>query len=322
MEQPGGQERAMDRSHDDASTVLAASMDLERIPAALAAIPCGGHTSDGLLWEPTAAGQRPAVLRLHGLLGNVLDETEHFLPRRLAAAGYASLTMTTTLANLGLFFGFGLFSDSLVKVRAGCEFLRQRGYRHIVVAGHGVGGCMAIRYAAALPETEAAVLGVAAIASPYSLPETVRRRWERFGSQPTYDEMSRRAEAVVRGDPPPAADEMIAVDRAHGETLRPEHTEVYTLRTWWGLAGPEADDARPHRHIGAVRVPILLVHGERDTVIEPRPGEDLGAVARAAGNARVTQVVLDADHVFTNQHEALGQTVVAWLDSLGRDGNG
>jgi alpha-beta hydrolase superfamily lysophospholipase len=115
---------------------------------------------------------------------------------------------------------------------------------------------------------------------------------------------------------------MVAVYRAHGETLRPEHTEVYTVRTWWGLAGPEADDARTHRHIGAVRVPILLVHGERDRAIEPRPGEDLGAVARAAGNTLVTQVLLDADHVFTDQHEALAQTVVAWLDGLGRGPDG
>jgi pimeloyl-ACP methyl ester carboxylesterase len=303
---------------------LTAFMDVERFRATLAAIPCGGHTLDAVLWESRGAGQRPAVLRLHGLLGNLLDETEHFLPDRLAEAGYASLTMNTALANLGLFFGFGLYSDSLAQIRAGCEFLRQRGHRQVVVAGHGVGGCMAIRYAAALPAAvvDPAVVGIAAIATPYSLPDMVRRRWERFGSQPTYDEMRRRAEAAVRGDPPPATDEMVAVYRAHGETLRPEHTEVYTLRTWWALAGPEADDARPHRHIGLVRMPILLVHGERDAVIEARPGEDLGALARAAGNAAVTQVVLDTDHAFTDQHDALARAVVSWLDGLARRGNG
>jgi pimeloyl-ACP methyl ester carboxylesterase len=295
-------------------------MDIERYPATLVAIPCRGHTIDGVLWNTARAGRAPAVLRLHGLLGNLLDETEHFLPRRLAEAGYPSLTINTALANLGVFFGFGLFPDSLAQVRAGCEFLWQRGHRRIVVAGHGVGGCMAIRYTAALPGTasDAGVVGVVAIATPYSFPETVRRRWERFGSQPTYDEMQRRAEAMVRSDLPPAADEMVAVYRAHGDTLRPEHTEVYTLRTWWALAGPRADDARTHRHIGSVRVPILLVHGRRDEVIEPRPGEDLGAVARAARNPAVTEVVLDADHAFTDQHEALGRTVVAWLDDLGR----
>ena len=290
-------------------------MSIERFPATLVAIPCRGHTIDGALWAPAGGEQAPAVLRLHGLLGNLLDETEHFLPRRLAEAGYASLTINTALANLGLFFGFGRFADSLVQIRAACEFLEERGHRRIVVAGHGVGGCMAIRYAAAMPP-DPAVVGVAAIATPFSLPETVRRRWERFGSQPTYDEMRQRAEAVLGRGASPAIDEMVAVYRAHGETLRPEHTEVYTLRTWSSLAGPEADDARAHRHIGGVRVPILLVHGRHDEAIEARPGEDLGAVARAAGNGAVTQVVLDADHAFTGQHDALGRAGVKWLDDL------
>jgi dienelactone hydrolase len=298
-------------------------MDIERSPATLVGIPCRGHTIDGVLWETCEAGQRPAVLRLHGLLGNLLDETEHFLPRRLALAGYPSLTMNTALANLGLFFGFGLFSDSLAQIRAACAFLRERGHRQIVVGGHGVGGCMAIRYGAALGTApDPAVVGIAAIATPYSLPETVERRWKRFGSRPSYDEMRLRAEAVARGNPPSAGDEMVAVYRAHGPTLRPEHTEVYTLRTWWALAGPEADDARAHRHIGAVRVPILLVDGRRDTVIEPRSGEDLAAAAQAGGNAAVTRVVLDADHAFTDQHDALAGAVLAWLDSLGRGPDG
>ncbi len=221
-----------DPAHARLRVALTTAVDIERFPATLVAIPCQGHTVDGALWEPVGVGRAPAVLRLHGLLGNLLDETEHFLPLRLAEAGYPSLTINTSLANLGLFFGFGLFADSLVQVRAGCEFLRQCGHRRIVLAGHGVGGCMAIRYAAALPGVapDQGVVGVAAIATPYSLPETVRRRWERFGSQPTYDEMRQRAEAVVRRDGSPAGDEMIAVYRAHGETLRPEHTEVWLGR--------------------------------------------------------------------------------------------
>ena len=57
--------------------------------------------------------QMPVILRLHGILGNLLDETAHFLPGFLAAAGYSSLTMNTLLANLGLFFGFGIFDDAM-----------------------------------------------------------------------------------------------------------------------------------------------------------------------------------------------------------------
>ena len=147
------------------------------------------------------------------------------------------------------------------------------------------------------------------------MPDTVRRRWQRFGSQPTYREVHQRAERFVRPPPgtTPAQDEIIVVYRAHGNTFSPEHTELYTLRTWWALAGPEADDAKSYRHIGHIGVPALLVQGSKDAVIEPQDGEDLRAVAQNAGNCGVTQVVLEADHTFTGQHDALGQCVATWL---------
>jgi dienelactone hydrolase len=297
------------------------AMDVERSTATLVSIPWRGHSIDALLHRPES-GAEPCsgglgVLRLHGLLGNLLDETEHFLPQRLASAGYASLTINTLLANLGLFFGFGIFSNTLDQIRAACEFLAGEGFRRIVIAGHGLGGCLAIRYAAD-PEAHPAgteIVGIVAIATPYSMPKMVRRRWERFGSRPTYDEVLRRSERVCgrTSEPSPSGDEIVVVQRAHGDTSLPEHAEVYTLRTWWSLAGPEAHDAEPYRHIGNVRLPILLLQGRNDTVIESRRGEDLGEVARNAGNDAVTEVLLDGDHAFHGQHDALSHCIAGWL---------
>jgi hypothetical protein len=74
--------------------------------------------------KPSVRGRAPGAppgLRLHGLLGKPLDETEHVLPRRLADAGSPSITFSTALADLGLFFGFGLLQDSLAQIRAGCD---------------------------------------------------------------------------------------------------------------------------------------------------------------------------------------------------------
>ena len=117
-------------------------MDVEYCSGTLVAIPCQGHTIDALLYHPEAPaaqrGNTPVVLRLHGLLGNLLDETEHFLPYRLAQAGHPSLTMNTLLANLGLFFGFGVLTNTMVQIDTACEFLKQQGYQRIVIAGHGL----------------------------------------------------------------------------------------------------------------------------------------------------------------------------------------
>jgi len=86
-------------------------MDVEYCAGTIVSIPAGDHKIDALLRY--AVGRRlhhqnsPVILRLHGVLGNLLDETEHFLPTALADWGYASIPMNTALANLGLFYGFG-----------------------------------------------------------------------------------------------------------------------------------------------------------------------------------------------------------------------
>jgi pimeloyl-ACP methyl ester carboxylesterase len=297
-------------------------MEVERSTATLVAIPWRGHTIDAVLYHPTpraevAGRETPVVLRLHGMLGNLLDETEHFLPQRLADAGYESLAVNTLLANLGVFFGFGIFADCMAQIAAACDFIKRRGSTRMVIAGHGLGGSMAIHYAAACHDglRDPALAGVIAVATPYSMPDAVQRRWRRFSSRPSYEEVRQRAERLFRSTPDtePAGDEIVVVQQAHGDTLLPEHTEIYTLKTWWSLAGPEADGAKAHRYIGGIRAPILLVQGTQDAVIEPREGEDLGAVARSAGNPDVTEVFLAADHTFTGQHDALGDCIVRWL---------
>ncbi len=296
-------------------------MDVEQCSGSIITIPFGHHKIDALYYFPLThegpAEKTLCILRLHGILGNLLDETEHALPHHLAKEGYSSLTMNTLLANLGLFFGFGIFDDAMPQIDAACDFLRKVGFKNIVIAGHGLGGSMAIRYASLRGEDsqQSGIRGVIAIATSYSMPETVRRRWARFGSEPTYDEMVRRAAGLFHPEPgsDPAGDETVVVKRAHGHTTLPEHTEVYTLKTWWALASPEAEGPKTYLHIGKVPVPILLVHGMHDDIIEPREGEDLGVLAGMAGNKDVTQIYLDAAHSFEGKQNELGQIVVNWL---------
>jgi len=281
-------------------------------------IAMGKHQIDTLLYhidvDEAHRTSKPVVVRLHGVLGNLLDETEHSLPENLARHGYSSINMNTLLANLGLFYGFGVFDGVIPQIDAVCDFLRGFGFKKIVVAGHGLGGCMAVRYAAVRndPDRWPDLRGVIAIATPYSLPDTIRRRWERFGSVPTYDEVCRTASE--RFDRPTAGfDETLLIRRAHGPTRRPEHSEVYTLKTWWHLAGPEAHGAKAHLHIGKIGVPILLVEGLRDDALEQRTDEDLASAARSEGHDAVTQVRLDANHVFEGKHAELAKVIVDWL---------
>lgn len=103
-------------------------MNVECSAGTVVSFPFDQHKVDGLFYHSVDHRRDVAILRLHGILGNLLDETEHLLPALLASAGYSSLTMNTLLANLGLFFGFGIFDDTIKQIDAGCQFLRQIGF--------------------------------------------------------------------------------------------------------------------------------------------------------------------------------------------------
>jgi pimeloyl-ACP methyl ester carboxylesterase len=296
--------------------------DIEEYPGTIISIPFNSHKIDALHYHiDTHSNHRehkPVIVRLHGILGNLLDETEHYLPSRLADKDFSSVTMNTLLANLGLFFGFGIFDDAIPQIDAVCDYLRRVGYKKIIIAGHGLGGCIALRYCALRSDIERYpdLSGAIAIATPFSMPDTTRRRWERFGSQPGYDEVYERARRTFYLDDKKERvhDETIIVKKAHGPTSLPEHTEIYTLKTWWALAGPEAEGAKAYKQVGKVKhAPILLIHASMDEIIEGRESEDLCEIAKRSGNKDVTHVSIDANHSFDGKHEELAQTIIEWL---------
>ena len=102
-------------------------MDVERCSGTTISIPFDHHQFDALFCHifthKAHLKEKPVILRLHGTPGNLLDETAHELPSVLADEGYSSLTMNTLIANLGLFFGFGLFDHTLPQIDKACEFL-------------------------------------------------------------------------------------------------------------------------------------------------------------------------------------------------------
>jgi pimeloyl-ACP methyl ester carboxylesterase len=297
-------------------------MALEHLSGTIISIPFDHHKVDvifrHLVTQKEHVENKPIIIRLHGIIGNLLDETEHFLPIFLARQGYSSLTMNTLLANLGLFYGFGIFDDVIPQIDAVFDFVRGMGFKKLVLAGHGLGGCLAIRYGALRndPVTYPDFLGVIAIATPFSMPDTIRRRWERFASEPEYAKVYQWARRLFHPEPEeePARDETIVVKRAHGPTSLPEHTDVYTLKTWWALAGPEAHGAMAYKHIGAIKVPLLLVQGLNDDNIEPRETADLQRLAQDAGNPDVSSAYLEANHTFQKKYAELGQIIFRWLN--------
>jgi len=297
-------------------------MQVERHSGTVVSFPFNHHKVFALLYNLAShkehLEQKPVILRLHGTLGNLLDETEHDLPMVLAKAGYSSMTMNTLLANLGLFFGFGIFENVIPQIDAACDLLRKVGFRKIVIAGHGLGGCMAIRYAALRNDRARYhdIVGAIAIATPYSLPETVRKKWKRFKSEPSYNEMHERAKRIFKPNTgeKPAPDEIVLVRKAHGNSYLPQDTEIYTLKTWWALASPEAEGTKNYKNIGKIKIPLFLIYGLQDDIIEYSEFGTLAKIAKDSGNQDVSQFTLEADHRIEGKHNELGSAIIRWLD--------
>lgn len=297
--------------------------DIEGYSGTIISIPFNSHKIDALHYHIDThlnhLKHKPVIVRLHGILGNLLDETEHYLPSILADNDFSSVTINTLLANLGLFFGFGIFDDTIPQIDAVCEYLRNTGCKKIIIAGHGLGGCMALRYCALRNDIERFpdLSGAIAIATPFSMPDTIRRRWERFGSEPSYDEVYENARRIIYPDDKVGGvhDETILVKKAHGPTNLPEHTEIYTLKTWWALAGPKAEGAEAYKQIGRIKdIPVLLIHASNDEMIQGRESEDLCEIAKSNGNKDVTHVNIDANHSFDGKHDELAHAIIKWLN--------
>jgi dienelactone hydrolase len=259
-------------------------------------------------------GRRTAVMHVHGIMGNFLVGTLRFLPGPFARAGYPTLVLETRMGNVGQLFGQAIFDDALLDLDAGVRWLEERGFDHLIISGYSSGATMATRHAAVrhLPTLR----GLVCFGNPWGLPQAAEERMRRWGSRPSYAEVSEEARrALGPGGAGRRADRLVVINRAHGPTSEPRFAEIFTYRTWLASRGPEAVHAMAGRQIGQVRAPILLVQGTADTMVSPDEAERLAAVAREAGNRDVEVVLLaGVDHSFAAGRQPAAAAAVRWLD--------
>jgi len=221
------------------------------------------------------------------------------------------------MANFGLFFGYGLIDDVIPQIDRAVEYLVEQGYENIIISGYSLGTSIVLRYAGLRsdPEKYPNIRGVVTLAAPYSMSDSIRRRWDRWGSEPTYEEVFEEAREILKPDPYASEnDRTILIYKARGDTYRPEHSEIYTYKTWWFLAGPEAQTAKAYKEIEKIKVPIMLIQGWYDDIVKPEETHELAQIAIRAGNKDVSAFYVNAGHKFDDKEEELGDIIVRWLD--------
>lgn len=277
-----------------------------------------GHTWDGMIFRPREGNthrRRLGVLVIHGSVGNYLTGVPRRVSFGLANAGYTVLSANTRMANYGVIFGGGLMHRTPLDIDAALAVLRRRGFTRIVVLGFSMGATMVVHHF--VTRQPADVVGLCTVAHPASLPEALKLRWNHFGADPGYGEVTARVRAALAPDfESPVNDRIFMVHRARGVGQRPLHGEVWTYRTWWFSRGPEADHAISRLQVGRVSVPLALIQAGEDELVRESEGPELEALARQGGCPSVMrETIPGADHVFAGCDGPLIDAVVAWLDA-------
>ena len=258
----------------------------------------------------------PVLLQIHGLLGHFLARgTPRLLPHALLEHGFSSLSINTRLASTGQMTEKGIFGDTTKDVEAAVAYLTQEGFRNIFVLGYSLGAAMVVNWVATHIHVD--VRGLILEGVEYSFPESERKKYARWGSSPSYEGIYERAKAILGADPYHSADDQtLVVYQSRGATSAPLHSEIYTYKTWWHMAGPEAHEAMAHRHITAIKLPMLMIRGEQDDQAEPWEPEALARLAQEAGHrhVRVRQIPHAGHDCMENADEMLRE-IVHWLST-------
>ncbi len=255
-------------------------------PAALRelAFESAGERMNAIVYVAQGAGPHPTALLLHGLPGN---ERNLDLAQAMRRAGW-NVVFFHYRGAWGSGGSFS-FANALADVHAVLARLRDPEFagahrtdpERVALVGHSLGGFLALTAASEAP----AVGCVASIAGA-----NLGRVWHALPPE-------RRAALAERLD---ASTGPLA--NTSGEALARE-------------IAANADAWDPTRRAEALADrPLLLVAGARDDVTPIALAHDpLVAALREAGAERVTAVVLDADHAFSDHRLALTRALVEWL---------
>lgn len=239
----------------------------------------------------------PVLLEIHGLLGHFLARgTPRLLPHALLEKGYSCMAINTRMAYAGQMTGIGVLDDTINDIDAAVRFLIEEGFRNVFVLGYSLGATMAVHWAAnrSYPNVKGLILE----GPHYSMPDAQRRRYERFGSAPGYENIYKEAKAVLGDDPYNSPnDETFVVYQARGPNRGPLSDDIYTYKTWWFMAGPEAHASITHKLIDRIDLPILIIRGEKDPLVEAWEVEALAEILRLSDSKWIKQVMIpDAAH--------------------------
>lgn len=284
-----------------------------------------GFKVDALLTTPPASGgdlrRIPVIINIHGVLGNFLARgTPKIFPPLMLARGYSTFSINTRMAFLGQIMGTGVFPKAAWDVERSVEILLGEGFKNIYILGYSMGANIAVDYMVSSPRSP--VKGLILEGCSYSLPESQKKRLDRWGGIPRYDDIFSKARSVLGNDPESSNnDQIFVVYRAWGDSLNPSDVEMFTYKTWWFMRGPEAARAKTCDIISGVSAPVLFIHGAKDDIVFAEEPERLREILNRSGNGAVdVSFIPEAAHDCMENPDFAADVIDRWIRKVEESG--
>lgn len=259
-----------------------------------------GRETAGVVYTPLGRVPRAGVALVHGYASNFYSGVVGHLAPALAERGYATIAVNMRDHDAGP--KTTLFEENRWDEQAAVDELARRGVTPLALVGVSLGTNRVLYYAAETRDPRIRALGL--VAGPGNAFEWNVRRFGREQATRVLEE-AQRLQREGRGR------ELMLVD------LGPLGKALYSADHLVSLRGPDTR-SDPHRNIARLALPILLVYGTADALVDLEVGRRLRAAATAAPRADLVELA-GADHAFSRHRAELADLVARWLgEVLGR----
>ena len=261
-----------------------------------------------LAWLPPRDPKAPVVLATHGVGNSFTLSGLWRALQLLAERGWGVAMMNNrghdwVAMNPGdrrwIGAAYERIEDGVLDFQAGQRWLRERGHRRIVIAGHSLGGLKAAYTQAHFPGED--VVALAMFSSP-RLPDDKVWDW------PAHQRLLARCREMVdqgRGE------ELMHVDMP---TNTPAMKGLMCYRTYINKYGPDAATTAL-RYADRIRVPVFLLAGDHE---KPQLSFSIDMEQALVNAPSVRRVMVDGcDHIYTDRHQAVADAAHDWLAGLG-----
>jgi len=253
-----------------------------------------------------------AVIGTHGAANSFYGSVTGFLSPGLATLGYPTLSMNLRCHDRA--YSSSIFEDCEKDFAAGVAFMKEQGYRRIVLFGHSLSVTQILYYMAR--RQEPSVVGLALSAGHDDLRRDIHRSWETLADDPkaAYARVLQECrDLVASGD----GDRLIVIPWWRPDPklkLRQTYREI-SAQTFVSYRSPESN-CNASAWIGQVKTPMLLIaHSVVNTTASPEMMRILHRLATACEASEYLEIE-GASHFYNGFEDRLTGDIADWIERV------